>query len=79
MKGHEPYPNTHRHNAVAAVLQWHGGMDPDTSRTIAVYVIELLDRLDKRAKKSEKQRRDDAAAEGRSIVENDAIQAEHAA
>lgn len=50
----KPYPNTRRHNAVAAVLQFHWhDIDPDSSRTLAVKVIETLDRLDKRAEKEE--------------------------
>ncbi|HTE63405.1 MAG TPA: hypothetical protein VK631_23820 [Solirubrobacteraceae bacterium] len=45
----KPYPNTPRHNAVAACLQFHWhDIDPDSARTLAVKIIETLDRVDRR-------------------------------
>ena len=50
----KPYPNTPRYNAVAAVLQFHWhDIDPDSSRTLAVKVIETLDRVDGREAKEQ--------------------------
>ena len=44
----KPYPNDRRHNAVAATLQFHWhDIDPDSARTLAVKIIETLDRVDK--------------------------------
>ena len=49
-----PYPNTRRHNAVAACLQfWWHDIDPDSSRTLAVKIIETLDRIEAQEAKRE--------------------------
>ena len=40
-----PYPDTKRHNGVAAVLQFDANIDPDTSRWLSVRILEVADRI----------------------------------
>jgi hypothetical protein len=44
----EPWPNTPRHNAVAACLQFFWPIDPDSSRMLAIQIIETIERVVRR-------------------------------